>query len=117
MTTTWSLKTSNVNSKSLLNEITFFLEECIDHMGFDWAQEYHRQSFVDIISDDLDEVAQKNLITQWNVVFDRRNNKVADMNNGKYVVDVYYKQRNCYNTTQLTYTINFVDEATITFSI
>jgi len=42
---------------------------------------------------------------QINVIGDSRNNKVKDAEQGKYVIDVYYKQINCYNVTHISYII------------
>jgi hypothetical protein len=44
-------------------------------------------------------------IEQINIVADTRNNKISNTKNGKYNIDVYYRHKNCYNITQLSYTI------------
>lgn len=103
---TWRItSTSNVNSKKLLHDITSFAEDCIDGMGIIWSHETHRESFVDLIDEMLEEEASKGTIVQWNVMCDRRNNKHEDMIKGKYIIDIYYRQKNCLNKTHLQYTI------------
>jgi len=68
------------------------------------------------ISSDLDAVAQllemilldeaeDRRIEQINVIADTRNNKISNTRNGKYTIDLYYRHKNCYNITQLSYMI------------
>ena len=79
-------------------------------MGVIWSSDTHRESFADLFEEWLEEKANEGKIDQWNVVCDSRNNKVARMEEGHFVFDVYYRQHNCLNTTQLHYEIDDYDE-------
>lgn len=96
---------SAVNSPSLFTEITDFLESGFEEMKGAWNSDGHRDSFIMILSEWLDEQIDEGKITQWNIICDFRNNKVEKMEQGIYIVDIHYKQRNCLNTTHLRYEI------------
>lgn len=102
---TWQLEKKSVNSKVLFDEISSFIEEGLNDMGIMWSSDAQRDSFADIVEEWLEEVGGDGKIEQWKVICDYRNNKVAQMDEGKYVFDVYYKQRNCLNMTHLRYNI------------
>jgi len=51
------------------------------------------------------EEAENYKLEQINVIADSRNNKTSDMKNGKYIIDIYYKHKMCFNTTYLSFTI------------
>lgn len=104
--TEWKRKVKAANSKLLLEEITSFIEEGLDSMGVIWGSETHRDSFVGVIDEWLDEKHQENKIEQYKVVCDLRNNKVSEMERGNFILDVYFKQRNCINTTNIHYLVS-----------
>ena len=72
-------------------------------------------SLLDILSDMEDvaamieeyvvAVAGTYKIDQIDIMADARNNKYSVVKNGTFIIDVYYKHINCYNVTQITYTI------------
>jgi len=72
-------------------------------------------SLLDILSDMEDvaamieeyvvAVAGTYKIDQIDTMADARNNKYSVVKNGTFIIDVYYKHINCYNVTQITYTI------------
>lgn len=101
----WTRKTWAVNSKKLLSEITAVIEEGFDDMGVIWGSDTHRDSFVDLIDQWMEEKAIDGKIEQWKVICDFRNNKVVDMENGKFVFEIQYKQTHCVNVTRIEYTI------------
>ncbi len=111
----WTLTEKAVNSKPLFNEIHDFIAEGLNDMGVVWNSDSHRDSFISIVEDWLEEKWQEGKIEQFKVICDFRNNKIADMESGKYIIDVYYKQRNCLNTTQLHYEVQEEEELTIDF--
>lgn len=114
----WKRITRAVNSKVLLHEISFLVEEGLDDMGVIWSSDTHRESFVDLVEDWLHEKGDKGLIEQWNVVCDLRNNKIADMEAGNYVFEVFYRQKHCLNMTHLRYEIqDDGDQLDIDFTI
>jgi hypothetical protein len=101
----WTLTKRAVNSKPLFEEIHDFIVTGMDDTGVNWASEVQRTAYIEMLDEFLAEVAEEGKIEQWDVRCNSRNNKLSDMNNGKFVVDVFYKQRNCLNTTQLRYEI------------
>lgn len=104
-TADYKLDKYSVNNKILFNEVHKFLEEGITEGGVLWSNDIHRMSFVEILEDMLEELADDERIDQKNVICDLRNNSIADMEKGKYVLEVSYRQKNCLNTTRLVYTI------------
>lgn len=104
-TAEYKLVKKSVNNKAIFNEIHKFIDEGITTGGVLWSNDIHRQSFVEIVADCLEEIQEQGLIDQYNVIGDLRNNTIEDMDNGIYVVEVSYRQTNCLNTTRLIYTI------------
>ncbi len=104
-TAEYKLEKKSVNSKLIFNEIHKFIDEGITTGGVLWGNDIHRQSFVDIVQDCLEEVMAQGFIDQPNVICDFRNNTIADMDKGIYIIEVQYRQKNCVNTTRLIYTI------------
>ena len=103
--TNYTLEKFSVNNKTLFEEIHKFVEEGITSGEVMWSSEIHRISFVEIIENLLDDLEYDDRITQSNVICDYRNNNTLDMDNGKYTLEIFYKQRNCLNTTKLVYHI------------
>lgn len=101
----YKLEKKSVNNKQIFNEIHKFIDEGIITGQVLWSNDIHRESFVEVISDCMEQVELEGFIDQWNVICDLRNNTVADMNKGIYVLEVIYRQKNCLNTTRLIYTI------------
>ena len=63
------------------------------------------EDIADIIERYIVDVAENYKIEQIDIMADARNNKYSVVKNGTFVIDVYYKHLNCYNVTQITYTI------------
>ena len=106
------LEKYSVNNKTLFDEINSFVEEGITSGEVMWSSEIHRISFVEIIENLLDDITYDNRIDQYNVICDFRNNTIQDMDSGKYVIEVSYRQVNCLNTTRLVYRIQEVNATT-----
>lgn len=104
-TAEYTLEKKSVNNKTLFNEIHAFTEEGIVGADIAWANDVHRESFVAVMEDMLWECASNELIDQYNVISDMRNNTIRDMDRGVYTVEISYRQKNCLNTTRLIYTI------------
>lgn len=102
-----------VNSKVLFEEITKFIEEGLKDMGVIWSSDTHREAFIELIDEWLESFAEAGRIDQWNTICDFRNNKVADMEQGHFTFDVYYKQHNCLNTTHLRYNVEAGEETEV----
>ena len=102
----FNLTTKAVNSKPLLADITKLIQEGLNSRGITWASELHREAFADGLNEILhNDFVEPGRIEQWNVICDRRNNTMKDMNNGSYFLEVRYKQKNCLNFTRLLYHI------------
>lgn len=104
-TATYKVEKKSVNNKAIFNELHKFLDEGIITGQVLWSNEIHRGAFVDIVGDYMLSLMEDSKIDQWNVISDLRNNTMAGMDKGIYIVEVQYRQRNCLNTTRLIYTI------------
>lgn len=112
----YKLTKKSVNSKRLFNEIHEFIEDGIVSGGIMWSGESHRESFVSIIEEFLEEFHQDGKISQCNVICDYRNNSPEEMDKGNYTLFVHFKQKNCLNTTKLIYNIT-CNKGSIYFNI
>lgn len=101
----YKLEKKSVNNKAIFAELHKFIDEGIITGQVLWSNDLHRQSFVEIVSDLMEQMVSEDLIDQWNVISDLRNNTITDMDRGTYVVEVQYRQKNCLNTTRLIYTV------------
>lgn len=106
----WKITKRAVNSKPLFEEIHDFVGAGMSETGLSWTSDALRHSYLDLVDELLSEVADEGKIEQWDVRCDARNNKASDMANGKFILDVFYKQRNCLNTTQLHYEVDTSDD-------
>lgn len=104
----YTLTTRAVNSKRLLAMIQQ-IEQVFTEYNIIWSNEPLREAAIDMIDSVMESIADQGKITQWNVVSDFRNNKISDMNDGKFNVTISYRQTNCLNTTVLKY--HLVEEA------
>lgn len=104
-TAEYKLEKKSVNNKAIFTEIHKFVDDSILTGQVLWGNDLHRHSFVEIISDCMEQVMDDGLINQWNVICDLRNNTIADMDSGTYILEIQYRQKNCLNTTRLIYTI------------
>lgn len=102
---TWKLTSKAVNSKGLLEEIHDFVIVGMTETGVNWSSDVQRDSYISMLDDFMGECADEGKIEQWDVCCDNRNNKASDMANGKYLLEVKYRQRNCLNVTTLIYNI------------
>ena len=101
----FTLKTKHVNNKRLLNEVTDFVDEIILNFNIIWNSESQRDAILEVIDEQLQDMVDEQKIEQWNVICDARNNKQNDIQNKITHLDITYRQRNCYNITELQYTI------------
>jgi hypothetical protein len=91
--------------KHICKEIDEFIDSGIHDLGIRWSSDMNRQSFVEIIEDELQGYVEDGLIEQYKVIMDKRNNKAADMANGIYKLEVHFRQMHCLTVTKLLYTI------------
>ena len=103
---TLKTKTYNINNQRLYKEIDQFMIELFASASVDWTIEDHREMMVDMVEDTLYEIADATgLITQFDVMCDRRNNTRSINRGGSVNFTLKYKQKNCLNTTVIEYTL------------
>jgi len=105
MRSTYKLKTKHVNSKPLLKEVSTLINEIIETFEIMWDSDNQRDAILEVIDEHLEELVEQKKITQWNVICDGRNNKLSDIANNITNLDITYRQRNCFNVTELNYII------------
>jgi len=96
-----TLTHKNVHSKTLLSVIDKHVKAIT--MLIDLSSDI--ESVVPLLEMLLEEEAENYKLEQVNVISDARNNKISDLKNGKFVIDIYYRHKNCFNITHLSYTI------------
>jgi len=94
-----------INSKLLFKEIDEIVKDGLFSVELVWIDEENREVFLSFLNSLMQEFWANGAIEQWKVQCNLQNNTVDDMMQGIFNVDVYYKQKNCLNTTQITYTI------------
>lgn len=104
-------KTSNVNSPKLLEALTSGIEELIMDSTVDMTKASHRDSFLDVMEDWFNDNIEQGLIEQFNVICDNRNNTKQDLMSGDVIVDLYYRQRHCLNITHVRYFLTTAHES------
>lgn len=102
---TYVLDKKSVNSKSLFDEIHEFAHAGITDSGFIWSSDTHREAFVELLEEFLEDFVFDGKLDQPNVLCDLRNNSISGMDKGIYVLELRYRQNNCENTTRLIYTV------------
>jgi len=103
-----TLTKKSVNSKAICETIDTFIRELID-ADVNFYDEEDRWIVVQETDIMMDELAESGKIIGWDVVFDARNNKRADMVKGHFNLIIKYVQYNCLNTSQLIYTFDMND--------
>lgn len=96
-----SVTKKNVHSKVLFNTIDDHVRAVV--MLLDISSDM--EGMVSLIEMLLEEEVENYKLEQINVISDGRNNKISDLKTGKFIVDIYYRHKNCFNTTQLIYTL------------
>jgi len=101
----FTLKTKNINSERLLKDVSDFIGGIITSYDIVWDGNSNRDAILEIIDEKLEDLQEDKEINQWNVICDRRNNKMSDTLRKITNLNITYQQRNCYNTTELHYII------------
>jgi len=96
------VKERNIHDRALANEITIYISSLAD-LFLDYRTNI--DTCVLLLELMLDEEKPIRKLEQINVMFDKRNNKTSDMENGKFIIDIYFKHKNCFNTTHINYII------------
>lgn len=101
----------NINSKLLRDEIINAIDGNFKtRLIVGWERKEFRDGFVEIIANILVKFQDDGRLDYFKVVCDTRNNTYDKMEAGQYKLDVYYKQSNCLNVSELNYDIvQFID--------
>lgn len=98
------VETRGVNSKLLTDEVITFMSETLNNTFFhDFAEEHDRDVVVEYLEHFYHVMLEQDLIEQFDIIFDKRNNTRSDMFNGLYELETKFKQRNCLNATSVTF--------------
>lgn len=103
-----TVKTKSVNNKRIFEEVDNLVMETlrIDPLRLKTV-EGHDQAII-LLEDVLDEFAQlEPKLDQITVISDQRNNSHGDREAGTVRVVVRYQQKDCFNITELEYTVAF----------
>jgi len=96
-----TLTQKNVHNKALVKRIDEHVQAVA--MLIDLVSDI--ETVISLIEMMLEEEAENCKLEQLNVISDSRNNKLSDLKTGKFVIDLYYRHKNCFNITQLSFTI------------
>ena len=99
----FTVNTKNVNSETLTLEISDYIEDIIERFNIMWESTAQRDSVLEILDEHMEDLVNQNKIEQWDIVCDGRNNKKSDIKNNITNLSIQFKQRNCYNTTEINY--------------
>jgi hypothetical protein len=103
-------KTRNINSKRLLNEFKKVVEDVCDeyisrqHTLLD--KTYKFDELVGFLEMYLEDMREKGIISQWDVIGDHRINTEPNIRRGIIKVLVSFRQTNCLNISQIEMTFN-----------
>lgn len=95
----------SINSKALYSEINEIIRDGIFSVELAWHDDEERSVFVDFLNSLLHEFWSNGVIEQWKVQCNTLNNTTEDMMDGTFILDIYYKQKHCLNTSKISYTI------------
>lgn len=101
----FKLKVIHSNSKILLTMITTFIGEIIDNYDVIWENNSQRDAILEIIDEFLEDLKDNGKLEQWDVICDKRNNNRFTADSGTVLLDITYRQKNCYNITKLLYAV------------
>lgn len=99
------VRTRNINSKILFNQVNDSILEAINTSDIRWKDDIHRASLIDVLEEFLETLADDSKITQFVAMCDIRNNTLEELERGTVKLTIKYKQKDCLNTTEITYQI------------
>lgn len=101
---TINVESRGVNSQLVTNEVITFTTEVLNNTFFtDLSQEHDRDIVVTYIEHFFMVMADNDLVEQFDIIFDKRNNTTTDMNNGMFAMELRFKQKNCLNQTEVKF--------------
>jgi len=96
-----TVQTKNVHNKACFEDINEHVLATISLMDILSDME----DVAEMIEAFIVDAAETYKIDQIDIMADARNNKYDTVKNGTFIIDVCYRHTNCFNTTQLTYTL------------
>ena len=104
--TEFKVEKRSINNKSLCAIIQKHVEDVITNGAVSWNDHEDREALVEMCEELFNQLEYDNTIDRsWSVICDLRNNKISDMDNGIYILELSYRQTHCFNTSMLKYTI------------
>lgn len=104
MSVSFKLTTKSINDKRLFNDVNNFVADCITDED-EWSRGEYPEGIVAFVEEYLSQLYEELVIEQFKVICDDRNNVMIDVHHGVYTFCVQFKQRNCLNTTELSYRV------------
>jgi hypothetical protein len=104
MAVSFKLTSKSINDKRLLANVHDFVADCIDDED-EWSRGEYPEGLVAFVEEYLSQLMDEQVIEQFKVICDDRNNVILDVHHGVYTFCVQYKQRNCLNITELSYRV------------
>ena len=98
-------RSRNINSKQILKEIrqvaSDVCNEYISNRGYDIEQVYDYDDLVAFLDMYFSDLMQRNVITQYDLIGDHRNNTVAEIREGNINIHVKFRQLYCVNVSSV----------------
>ena len=91
----------SVNNKPLVDEIADFIDGLLDGPSYLVADQFHREAVADVAFDLMQELQDINIVDNYKVVADARNNSQEELEKGTFNLEIYFKEHNCVNVTKL----------------
>lgn len=101
-----TLTTKSVNDKRLFTLINDLVIELLQLYSFSLSPNSLDKEFLQVsLEAAMIDLTVNNIISQWDIIWDTRNNSYTNIMSGKQQIIVKFKQNSCLNTTQLIYDI------------
>ena len=102
------VETRHINSEKLAEECITYMSETLNNNFFhDVSSVDDREQIVGNIEYFCAILMDGGMIEQFDIIFDKRNNKRSDMDKGVYHLEMRFKQTHCLNFSTIKYTIGY----------
>lgn len=95
-----------VVTKSLTNLIQSFVIDGFENVHIPWADPYFRTQFCEVLEDMLGELYDQGKVITGKVICDERNNTSSDFADGKFNLDLHFREKNAVVTTKLHFKVD-----------
>lgn len=90
-------KTKNINNKRIFKEIDDFMMDVFGTLDIYWSNVNHRDQLVDMMEMWVEQYAvESGNIIQYDI-------RIQTVSSDEFTFVLKYRQRNCYNTTEIHY--------------